>query len=194
MTLHASPCQLVVRCEYTSWIYCCQATQVPHKHEVIDSVTVHRKCTRKWSRGYLHAAFSPPLHLSIAKTLHKLVHPSSSNSVTKTHVKASCLEKYWFCLRRLCILTSCISHKHLQWWFELYLPLIEHVVPKQIRNLNPAIQANRITVAITLNFQKTYHAPHPTCLSTLKIRRVELCPELFYAIVPNLFLCILLIC
>ena len=138
------------------------------------------------------------IHVYITSTSAYLDKPQAVQmqqyTVTRTCVKASCLGEHWFCLRRLCILTSCISHKHLRWWFELYLPLIEHAVPKQIRNLNPAIQANRITVAITLNFQKTYHAPHPTCLSTLKIRRVELCPELFYAIVPNLFLCILLIC
>jgi len=34
----------------------------------------------------------------------------------------------------------------------------------------------------------------PTYLSTLKICRVELCTELFYAIIPTLFLCFLLIC
>ena len=31
--------------------------------------------------------------------------------------------------------------------------------------------------------------PHPTYLSTLKICRVELCTELFYAIIPTLFFC-----
>ena len=36
--------------------------------------------------------------------------------------------------------------------------------------------------------------PHPTYLSTLKICRVELCTELFYAIIPILFLRFLLIC
>ena len=36
--------------------------------------------------------------------------------------------------------------------------------------------------------------PHPTYLSTSKICRVELCTELFYAIIPTLFLCFLLIC
>ena len=36
--------------------------------------------------------------------------------------------------------------------------------------------------------------PHPTYLSTLKIRRVELRTELFYAIIPTFFLCFLLIC
>ena len=36
--------------------------------------------------------------------------------------------------------------------------------------------------------------PHPTYLSTLKICRVGLCTELFYAIIPTLFLCFLLIC
>jgi len=37
--------------------------------------------------------------------------------------------------------------------------------------------------------------PHPTYLSTLKICRVELCTELFYAIIdiPTLFLCFLLV-
>ena len=35
--------------------------------------------------------------------------------------------------------------------------------------------------------------PHPTYLSTLKICRVELCTELFQAIIPTLFLCFLLI-
>ena len=33
--------------------------------------------------------------------------------------------------------------------------------------------------------------PHPTYLSTLKICRVELCTEQFYAIIPTLFLCML---
>ena len=32
--------------------------------------------------------------------------------------------------------------------------------------------------------------PHPIHLSTLKICRVELCTELFYAIIPTLFLCV----
>ena len=42
---------------------------------------------------YLHAvAFSPPLHLSIAKTLHKLVHPSSSNSIFHVFMTSSCLK------------------------------------------------------------------------------------------------------
>ena len=36
--------------------------------------------------------------------------------------------------------------------------------------------------------------PNPTYLSTLKIYRVELCTELFYVIIPTLFLCFLLIC
>jgi len=36
--------------------------------------------------------------------------------------------------------------------------------------------------------------PHPTYLSTSKICRVELCTELFYAIIPTLSLCFLLIC
>jgi len=35
---------------------------------------------------------------------------------------------------------------------------------------------------------------HPTYLPTSKICRVELCTELFYAIIPALFLCFLLIC
>jgi len=30
--------------------------------------------------------------------------------------------------------------------------------------------------------------PHPTYLSTLKVCRVELCTELFHAIIPTLFL------
>jgi len=36
--------------------------------------------------------------------------------------------------------------------------------------------------------------PHPTYLPTSKICRVELCTELYYAIIPTLFLCFLLIC
>ena len=36
--------------------------------------------------------------------------------------------------------------------------------------------------------------PHPTYLPTSKICRMELCTELFYAIIPTLFLCFLLIC
>jgi len=36
--------------------------------------------------------------------------------------------------------------------------------------------------------------PHPTYPPTSKICRVELCTELFYAIIPTLFLCFLLIC
>ena len=36
--------------------------------------------------------------------------------------------------------------------------------------------------------------PYPTYISTLKICRVGLCIELFYAIIPTLFLCFLLIC
>jgi len=44
--------------------------------------------------------------------------------------------------------------------------------------------------AVKLEKQKN----HPTYLSTSKVCRVELCTELFYAFIPTLFLCFLLIC
>ena len=43
------------------------------------------------------------------------------------------------------------------------------------------------------SFIKDTIQPHPTYLPTSKICRVELCTELFYAIIPT-FLCFLLIC
>ena len=45
------------------------------------------------------------------------------------------------------------------------------------------------------NLHNTVDRPiHKILLSTSKICRVELCTELFYAIIPTLFLCFLLIC
>jgi len=49
------------------------------------------------------------IHVYITQTSAYLDKPQAVQmqqyTVTKTRVKASCLEKHWFCLRRLCILT-----------------------------------------------------------------------------------------